>query len=377
MLLRRARHSLASLRRKLRLSSRASGNARDVDPAAKDGGTRASLLCVEPTIIGSWPLVGFPLGVATAIGERLHSHPVEFLMFPAWAWELPDIAQPILSLAAAHRAAHPRNKFSFLCNAPAQESQFAAAGWPTTTLNRNMFCDEARFHPMPETEPLYEAVYNARLAPYKRFELAADVDRLCIIHYYLAADYSVEAFHAEQARISACLPKATFLNRLTPYGCEFLAPTAVNLVLNQSKVGLCLSAVEGQMRASMEYMMAGLPIVSTPSIGGRDYFFDDEFCAIADPDPRSIREAVTAMAARRIPRDHIRARTLARVERERSRFVDFVQGVIERHGGRTDFASAFPGLLHGDRLVPWVPSARAFGLKVQEAVNASDASLSA
>ena len=168
---------------------------------------------------------------------------------------------------------------------------------------------------------------------------------------------------------------ATFLNRLTPCGCEYLAPPAVNLALNRSSVGLCLSAVEGQMRASMEYMMAGLPIVSAVSAGGRDYFFDDEFCAIARADPRSIREAVAAMAARRIPRGYIRARTLARVERERSRFIDFVQGIIDDHGGFADFAAAFPDLLHGDRLVRWLPSAQTFGLRVQKAVKSGDAAI--
>jgi hypothetical protein len=44
------------------------------------------------------------------------------------------------------------------------------------------------------------------------------------------------------------------------------------------------------MRASIEYLFAGLSVVSTPSIGARDYFVDDEFCIICEPDPRSIRE---------------------------------------------------------------------------------------
>ena len=38
------------------------------------------------------------------------------------------------------------------------------------------------------------------------------------------------------------------------------------------------------MLASIEYLLAGLPVVSTPSLGGRDHYFDDEYCLIAPPD---------------------------------------------------------------------------------------------
>jgi glycosyltransferase involved in cell wall biosynthesis len=48
----------------------------------------------------------------------------------------------------------------------------------------------------------------------------------------------------------------------------------VNQGLARAVVGLCLSTVEGSNYASMEYMLAGLPIVSTPSIGGREVYFD-------------------------------------------------------------------------------------------------------
>ena len=49
---------------------------------------------------------------------------------------------------------------------------------------------------------------------------------------------------------------------------------------------------EGSNHFSMEYMLAGLPIVSTPSTGGREVFFDHEFCTICEPHPNSVRDAV-------------------------------------------------------------------------------------
>ncbi len=293
--------------------------------------------------------------------------PIEFLVMPAWAWEEPKITGPILTHASAHRRLHPRHNLHFLCNTAAQEPPFARAGWPVMTMNWNMFINESLFHPLPASECDFDAVYNARLHPDKRVELAAGIDRLCLIYFH-DSHVSLSEFHAEHARLSALMPKATFLNRLTDKGCEFLPPEAINLALNRSRVGLCLSPVEGQMRASMEYMMAGLPIVSTPSIGGRDYFFDPDYCAIVQPDPRSVGEAVAGLIARNIPRDYIRKKTLARVERERERFIVFVQSLIDRGRGRTNFSTRFAELMQNRQITPWLQNVRGFAEELDKAV---------
>ena len=367
--LQHASRSWSRLRQSLRALTRFDGRPTRTTSASEDVGTWASLLSLQPTVIGSWPTDGLPLGIASVVGPLLCHRPVDFLIFPTWAWELPEVARPIISAATDYVAKHPLHRLAFLCNTASQEPPFAEAGWPAAVLNSNIFCNDAQFRPLAEVAPRYDAIYNARLAPMKRHELAAEIENLCLVYFYALCDGSVAAFHAEHARLRAAMPKATFLNRLTPEGCDHYPASTVNIAMNQARVGLCLSAVEGQMRASMEYMMAGLPIVSTPSIGGRDYFFDDEYCATVHADPRSIREAVAAMAARCIPRDHIRARTLARVERERSRFVDFVQNIIERRGGRTDFAAAFPDLLRGNRLKIWYSSANSCAKGLSQASN--------
>lgn len=54
------------------------------------------------------------------------------------------------------------------------------------------------------------------------------------------------------------------------------------------------------MFASMEYLLCGLPIVSTPSIGGRDVFFDKDYVEIVEPDPHAVKEAVIEMVRRRV-----------------------------------------------------------------------------
>jgi hypothetical protein len=126
----------------------------------------------------------------------------------------------------------------------------------------------------------------------------------------------------------------------------------VNQALNRAATGLVLSAEEGASYAAMEYMLAGLPVVSTPSLGGRDIYFDPDYCAVVDPDPRSVRDAVTALRDRNIPRTHIRDRTLRRIEPSRRRFLALVDDIIEELGATRRFTpSAWPfGEISG---VPW------------------------
>ena len=66
----------------------------------------------------------------------------------------------------------------------------------------------------------------------------------------------------------------------------------INNLLNKSKIGLCLSRVEGAMYSSVEYLLCGLPVVSTKSMGGRDAFFTNTNCLIADDTPESVAECV-------------------------------------------------------------------------------------
>ncbi|MEJ2628801.1 MAG: glycosyltransferase, partial [bacterium] len=76
------------------------------------------------------------------------------------------------------------------------------------------------------------------------------------------------------------------------YNQNRLPPQEVVKLLQLSHCGLILSEHEGACRASCEYLSAGLPVVSTPSVGGRDVWFDDYNSMIVKPDPKEIKEAV-------------------------------------------------------------------------------------
>lgn len=320
-------------------------------PVDPNGSTWAELLSTTPTIIHTLPSVWFPLGAASAVGPLLKRRRVHFLIMLSWTVEPPGSSEALAKRAASYLTDHPKHILAFLCNTDRETELMRAAGCLAITINHNCLIDDAKFRPMPEIEPVYDAVYNARLSPDKRNELACEVDKLALLYFYFGFENSPAEFHAIHARLVGLMPNARFVNELTADGCRWLPGEEINRVLAQSRVGLCLSKAEGAMRASIEYLFAGLSVVSTPSLGGRDRFFDDEFCIICQPDPRSVREAVEALIARNVPRDYVRSKTLARVDLERRRYIDFVQELIERARGNLRFEDRFWELTRGQTIL--------------------------
>jgi len=65
------------------------------------------------------------------------------------------------------------------------------------------------------------------------------------------------------------LPAHTYRNE------SQLDEASVAKVINQSRVGIILSESEGACFASSEYLLCGLPVVSTYSKGGRDVWYNE------------------------------------------------------------------------------------------------------
>ncbi|NOJ99365.1 glycosyltransferase, partial [Corallococcus coralloides] len=167
-----------------------------------------------------------------------------------------------------------------------------------------------------EQKRQYDALYNAQLAPFKRHELARLVPS-CAYVTKLFATWSSELKRDQMRRFIQELPKGhEILNEIGIDDFVQLPHTTVNQAMAKAHVGLCLSKLEGAMYASIEYLLAGLPVVSTSSKGGRDVFFHPDTTLIVNDDPHAVQEGVAAMKARAIPPDYVRATTLKLIIQE-------------------------------------------------------------
>ncbi len=117
-----------------------------------------------------------------------------------------------------------------------------------------------------------------------------------------------------------------------------LASNEIAELVSQARVGLCLSAVEGAMYAATVYLLCGLPVVSTASLGGRDEWFDTRYVRVVSDEPAAIAAAVGELTKRRFDPHWIRQQTLTKMWRHRRRFVEVVQNIFDAELAGRDFA---------------------------------------
>ncbi len=250
--------------------------------------------------------------------KRLRDVPLTICYLLFWNFAVQDLG-PIIEHVRARHSQFPRHRLVFLCNEEFQRAALQAAGVSALFCNHNAFCNENILHPDPAVPKKFDAVYNASMSPYKRHALAANIPTLALITYRNPAMLDP----AYEQTVRAALPHAFWANDARD-GATLNRSEVVH-ILNQSRVGLCLSAIEGAMFSSMEYLLCGLPVVSTPSQGGRDVFWDDRFVIVCAPDPASVARAVEELKQRRLDPAFVRSVTLERVAAHRQRLRDFLR----------------------------------------------------
>ena len=228
----------------------------------------------------------------------------------------------------------PQHRLLHLVNDRPICEDLQSRGVPAVFVNQNCFLDETKFTIQPEIPKKYDAVYNARMTPWKRHHLLSEVLSPLLIGGLIAEDDSQVYF--DQVRNT--LPRATFTHDPPSL---LLHSSEVSQALNSAQVGVCLSAVEGTMFAATEYMLCGLPVVSTPSLGGRETWFDPRFTRIVPAEPAAIAAAVRELISLNISPNLIRNATIARMSEHRHRFTQAVQKIYTSEVSGRDFAREF------------------------------------
>lgn len=286
----------------------------------------AALISSDPLII-STPTV-WTLPLALPLGAFCADRKAVFLIPLHKNFDESEAAERAVA-AREYKQQYPRHELIFVTNTPEQATFFRRAGAEAFFANHNIFVSEEVFRPLADVPVLFDAVYDARPVPIKRHELAAEIGSVAYVSF--TGDVNV----AHQREVVAGLLQRQghrIFNEIVDGLPKWMPPPKVNAVFAQASVGLCLSEEEGAMYSSMEYMLAGLPIVSTPSRGGRDIFFDPDYCMIVEPTPRAVREGVEMLRDRKIPRDYVRSRTLANLATHRNRYLAFIADIKARHG---------------------------------------------
>jgi hypothetical protein len=197
-------------------------------------------------------------------------------------------------------------------------------------VSKNCFIDENTFRITADPK-IYAAVLNAGPWAYKRHHLSREVRDIARL-------FGHWEYRSEQrtSSILSCIRDNSLEYRYANIDHSIWDRGELVKILNQCRTGLCLSRREGQCQASSEYLLCGLPVVSTPSEGGRDYWYNDDNSVICDDDPAAVARGVE-LAIRRldsgdfdpreIRKDHVRRSVL-----ERKKFSAQVQRALDHEG---------------------------------------------
>jgi len=258
--------------------------------------------CAAYTALSTRPVVLFvqDFGVGRrlfALLGSLRAWPVHVVYNTSWHVDEAIVLPEHLARIEALVLAHPSLRVTALAQTEAERTRFAARGVDTVHCNQGAFVDERVFRPLDDVERVHDAIYDARLDPFKRHRLASAVERLALVTYR-----NDDTDRLYEARIAREFAHASWCNG-PPAARRLLGAEEVNRAYAACRVGLCLSAREGSMWASAQYLLAGLPIVSTPSEGGRDELFDPAHVEIVAPEPAAV---VRGGVAGRSPAPHDR-----------------------------------------------------------------------
>lgn len=257
----------------------------------------------------------------------------------------------------------PLHRIVVLGNTEIEVEMMRQLGVASALVSHNAMLDERPFLADSAAAPEFDAVYNAGFHPAKRHALAAQIPSLALIY---SPWHDLPQYAAYTAEAKLALPQAAYLNLDGNGEYRMIPHEELGAQLQRARVGLCLSPVEGAMRASLEYLFAGLPVVSTFSIGGRDQFFDGDLCAVVPPEPALIAAAVRELAARELPRAQVRMRTMHKLAPHRERLMQLVMQSLASigHSGTADIVWPW---LHIER----VPKVETFHRWVREEPPAS------
>ena len=207
-----------------------------------------------------------------------------------------------------------KKQFFIMYNSPLEMENFTEKGFYGDVINHNAWLDENLVMRPLNIDKIYNAIYVGRRSKFKRHTLASKVSELALVAGINHGNAVSE------------IPTYKYLND------KQLSSEEVCEKINQAHCGLILSAEEGACFSSSEYLLSGLPVVSTPSKGGRDVWYDEYNSIVCEPTPDAVALAVEEFV--RNPRNpqRIRQKHIEKAQEYRVKFINVLADVFHRFG---------------------------------------------
>ncbi len=270
------------------------------------------------------------------IGEKKD---IVFLKFFSWTlYDKPYLLDRTIFDYKRHLQNYPKHKLILLLNTEEEYNYFKKNDIDCYFINHNSFVDPQLFKPS-EVAKKYDVVYNGRLELGKRHYLLKLCKSIALISAPILRQNEQKKKYLEM--LKDYIPNAKIFN--FPDGINLgaiqtlenipqLRPESISKILNLSKVGVILSYKEGACYASIEYLLSGIPLVTTKNIGGRDIFFDDRFCIRSLSNSFSVKHNIQKLIEKDIKPNIIREATLIKMKPHINRMKNLILHIFKLYG---------------------------------------------
>lgn len=284
--------------------------------------------------------IGPPFSLIEALSLAVGRTPMLVLLTNFWSmlsrWKTLNLSWAVfLQDYQIHKQRYPHHPVVLLANDELEQRFLAAFGVEAVVFQHNGLL-HAYEMPRPRAKE-FDAILNARIERHKRIELAKKIESCCVVfgsanrEYYQEIEADISHFSFVNGNPADSLSENAFFSQ-TP----LLSRAEIAEWCARSRVGVSLSEVEGANFASGEYMLWGLPVVSTRSLGGRDHYFDARFWLICEDNPDAVAAAVKEAIARQIDPHLIRNTFLANVMARRAGLLESIVSRTAGWGGSLD-----------------------------------------
>ena len=291
---------------------------------------RLGILDTEPLIIRASTL-WHVMNPVWEIGHHLKGHKTYFLLNLSWSLLHGDRFKVLMACYALYRQAFPEHEMIFLCNEEPEMKLLTKFNIPAVFAPHNALIDYNLFQIHENEEKIYDGIMNSRLDSFKRHILARKLDSMALITYYTPVGGKSRA-ERYLSYLRRNMPNCNFLNFDDQGDYRYLDKQEIALAVSQSHTGLIFSDVEGGCMAACEFLLAGIPVVSTTNQGGRDLFLPPEHSRTIEPTFDNAKKAVEELKSEQIDPYEIREECIRRITGYRQNFIDAWQMIYDLEG---------------------------------------------
>lgn len=246
------------------------------------------------------------------------------LVQPSWC--LIEHFEAICQLLAELKPQAPQLNFIFMAPNIETLNLYRGVGIQALNISSSCLIDDEVFRPVI-CDKIYDVIHIAQASPFKRHWLAYELDNIAVISYDsgISSDLSILSGYKniKYSNFTSDGNKVVINRRLNH--------AEVADLISQSRVGLILSSTEGQNRSSVEYLLCGIPIVTTPSKGGRETFYDSRHVLICEPDSDAVKKHVKILIDRNVEPLEVRSSVYNKIKEHRKRLLVFLESISNKN----------------------------------------------